>query len=116
MRSRFAAFRLELEDYLRRTWHEATRPIQLSFEGNPDWQSLRINSHSQNGDSGAVDFTAIYRTTSGWAFLAEASRFERIGGQWLYRDGVTQEGTLKPGRNEPCPCGSGRKFKACCQS
>ncbi|WP_228141712.1 SEC-C metal-binding domain-containing protein [Marinobacter sp. X15-166B] len=21
---------------------------------------------------------------------------------------------MKPGRNEPCPCGSGRKFKACC--
>lgn len=19
-----------------------------------------------------------------------------------------------PGRNDPCPCGSGRKFKACC--
>ena len=22
--------------------------------------------------------------------------------------------TLKTGRNEPCPCGSGKKFKACC--
>lgn len=22
--------------------------------------------------------------------------------------------TRKPGRNEPCPCGSGRKFKFCC--
>jgi preprotein translocase subunit SecA len=22
--------------------------------------------------------------------------------------------THKPGRNEPCPCGSGRKFKNCC--
>jgi len=21
---------------------------------------------------------------------------------------------VKVGRNEPCPCGSGRKFKACC--
>ncbi|WP_420410429.1 SEC-C metal-binding domain-containing protein [Hoeflea sp.] len=20
----------------------------------------------------------------------------------------------KPGRNDPCPCGSGRKYKACC--
>lgn len=23
--------------------------------------------------------------------------------------------TKKPGRNDPCPCGSGRKFKKCCQ-
>jgi hypothetical protein len=22
----------------------------------------------------------------------------------------------RPGRNEPCPCGSGRKFKQCCES
>ncbi|MCB0076247.1 MAG: SEC-C domain-containing protein [Anaerolineales bacterium] len=21
----------------------------------------------------------------------------------------------EPGRNEPCPCGSGRKYKRCCQ-
>src|SRR6188474_3371814 len=27
-------------------------------------------------------------------------------------------GLMKPsvGRNEPCPCGSGRKFKTCCQA
>lgn len=23
-------------------------------------------------------------------------------------------GSMKPGRNDPCPCGSGRKFKKCC--
>ena len=23
---------------------------------------------------------------------------------------------LQPGRNQPCPCGSGRKFKRCCMS
>ncbi|MGL4448019.1 MAG: SEC-C metal-binding domain-containing protein, partial [Shewanella sp.] len=21
---------------------------------------------------------------------------------------------MKPGRNDPCPCGSGKKFKRCC--
>ena len=24
--------------------------------------------------------------------------------------------SLKPGRNEPCPCGSGKKFKQCCET
>ncbi len=23
--------------------------------------------------------------------------------------------TAKTGRNDPCPCGSGKKFKACCE-
>lgn len=22
---------------------------------------------------------------------------------------------MKPGRNDPCPCGSGQKFKKCCE-
>jgi SEC-C motif domain protein len=25
-----------------------------------------------------------------------------------------QRRTMKIGRNHPCPCGSGKKFKACC--
>ena len=30
--------------------------------------------------------------------------------------GVTAAGAAKsgPGRNEPCPCGSGKKYKKCC--
>jgi preprotein translocase subunit SecA len=28
--------------------------------------------------------------------------------------GVTVVGTKKPGRNDPCPCGSGKKYKNCC--
>ena len=29
---------------------------------------------------------------------------------------VTPTPAAKPGRNQPCPCGSGRKFKRCCMS
>jgi hypothetical protein len=36
----------------------------------------------------------------------------------LYRSSTKQRTarlpTLKPGRNDPCPCGSGKKFKVCC--
>lgn len=27
---------------------------------------------------------------------------------------ITNAGSSKIGRNEPCPCGSGRKYKICC--
>jgi uncharacterized protein len=27
---------------------------------------------------------------------------------------TTKESPSLPGRNDPCPCGSGRKFKKCC--
>lgn len=25
-----------------------------------------------------------------------------------------KKGSAEPGRNEPCPCGSGKKYKQCC--
>ena len=30
--------------------------------------------------------------------------------------GTVQRETARPGRNDPCPCGSGKKFKQCCGS
>lgn len=32
----------------------------------------------------------------------------------LYRGAVTAPNLVKGSRNNPCPCGSGKKFKKCC--
>lgn len=37
-----------------------------------------------------------------------------IFGKDYREDGVDPEPSPKVGRNDPCPCGSGRKFKRCC--
>jgi SEC-C motif domain protein len=47
------------------------------------------------------------------------SDFEKIDGKWYYKDGRTVPSTVvrsapKVGRNDPCPCGSGKKYKKCC--
>jgi SWIM/SEC-C metal-binding protein len=55
-------------------------------------------------------------TMRGWQCIAEVepdepediSDFERL----MYP--VTPARSAKVGRNEPCPCGSGKKFKRCC--
>ena len=39
---------------------------------------------------------------------------EHIGGELPQGAVVTQRAEPKVGRNEPCPCGSGNKFKQCC--
>lgn len=51
----------------------------------------------------------IYRTFDG--FQAQVFQHE-----CNHIDGVPEhfEGEKKVGRNEPCVCGSGRKFKKCC--
>jgi SEC-C motif-containing protein len=70
-----------------------------------------------------VAFTARYRFDGRDEAHREISRFRREGGRWYYVDG--RVGAFKPeqrvlavkaGRNDPCPCGSGQKFKKCCGS
>lgn len=114
MRSRFSAFVLGDVDYLLASWHPQTRPTELSLDNSPDWTQLEVLSSSEQKSMGTVDFRAIYRLANGWGALEEQSRFERINGRWYYLDGISSEGAFKPGRNQPCPCGSGRKYKACC--
>lgn len=114
MRSRYSGFVLGLADYLLATWHPDTRPATLDLSESPDWASLRILDTTDCGDTGRVHFQAIYRAGKGWACLEEHSEFVKEGGRWYYLRGETSEKDMKPGRNEPCPCGSGKKYKACC--
>ncbi|WP_286920691.1 YchJ family protein [Marinobacter sp.] len=114
MRSRYAAFVLRNPDYLMATWHPDTRPTELGLENSPEWASLQVLDASEQGARGRVHFRALYRAGVGWGYLEEISEFVREGDRWFYVAGETSEGALKPGRNEPCPCGSGRKYKACC--
>lgn len=114
MRSRYSAFVLKLCDYLLASWHPDTRPTDLALGDSPQWASLQILGSEDKGNQGKVHFRAIYRTANGWGYLEEVSEFLQEGGRWYYHSGAPHEGTLKPGRNELCPCGSGKKFKACC--
>lgn len=115
MRSRYTAFVQGRADYLLATWHPDTRPPELGLEGSPDWVNLQILDSTEQGSRGWVHFRAVYRAGDGWGYLEENSDFVREDGRWYYLSGQTGEGQLKPGRNEPCPCGSGKKFKACCR-
>jgi uncharacterized protein YecA (UPF0149 family) len=48
--------------------------------------------------------------------LAEYARLGRSVSKVLIGHGVNNEPRVhtKVGRNDPCPCGSGRKYKKCC--
>lgn len=117
MRSRYCAFALGDVAYLLATWHPRTRPAQLDLADQPQWMRLEVSGSGEDGDSGWVEFAAHYRTPQGAGCLRERSRFLREQGRWLYLDGrlpASGETAPRPGRNDPCPCGSGRKFKHCC--
>ena len=114
MRSRYSAFVRDDADYVRASWHPDTRPSELTLEGGDQWLGLEIVDAKQDGDAGQVHFRATHRDGDGFAVLEEHSRFVREDGHWFYLDGEHIVTPFKPGRNDPCPCGSGRKFKKCC--
>lgn len=119
MRSRYSAFVLGLGDYLVHSWHPAhlggLTADQLSHT-DTRWDGLEILA-ARGGpadDTGMVEFRAWFKEEDERHCLHERSRFVRHQGRWVYADGEQDPAPLKIGRNDPCPCGSGKKHKKCC--
>jgi SEC-C motif-containing protein len=123
MRSRFTAYALDNTDYILATWDATSRPKkqQLSDE-SLGWQKLEIIDTKKGGmddNKGIVEFKAFYMNNGEDYMLHEVSRFIKKNDHWLYVDGVVKKvgkiiQQLNQGKNAPCPCGSGKKFKRCC--
>jgi len=77
------------------------------------WLGLELLEAEEKGETATVRFKAFFKTDGGRIGVHyEKSTFERIGGRWYYRDGILYEAAV--GRNDACPCGSGKKYKKCC--
>ena len=120
MRSRYTANVKPNAGYLLKTWHPSTRPDESCKHFN-DWYQLNIIETVDGGrddNAGIVEFRALYRHGALRGTFHERSRFRREKGRWYYLDGEILESNraipAKVGRNSPCPCGSGRKYKKCC--
>lgn len=114
MRSRYSAFVRQNADYLLRTWHPETRPAAIDWVEGTQWLQLQVRHAEQNERQGEVHFSAYFREQGIWQCLQERSRFVCDDGVWYYVDGVADWQRIKPQRNAPCLCGSGRKGKQCC--
>jgi len=114
MRARYSAYARGDTAYINNSWHVDTRPVTLTLPSGDRWLGLEVIDSGEDGDAGRVHFRATCRDPAGFAVLEESSRFVREAGRWLYLDGEHAVTALKPGRNDPCPCGSGRKAKKCC--
>ena len=126
MRARYSAFVTHAIDFIVASTHSRTRKeIDLSFirewSETSTWRGLEILETKQvNQNKAVVSFEARFTTQAGEDQRhREKSVFERENGEWKFVTGdELKNPTVRyeippPGRNDPCPCGSGKKFKKC---
>ena len=90
MQSRYCAYVLQDESYLRATWALETCPDDLHVDPRQRWLGLKVLAvrDGQAGDDvGIVEFVARFKINGGGHRLHEVSRFQRRGEKWVYVDG-----------------------------
>lgn len=144
MRSRYTAFTQANLEYIKNTLAPESRKGFDAVETKrwateAKWKKLAIHSTELGtaaDDTGVVEFSAFYEIEGQDVQHHEVARFRKEkDGQWLFIDGDTcthgadediKKAHAKPatvvrttekiGRNDPCSCGSGKKFKKCCDA
>ncbi len=143
MRSRYTAYTRADIEYIKKTMVNGSKKdfdevgTRQWAEGSK-WKGLKIQDTKKGGPSdstGLVEFTATYEREGVGLDHHEVATFRKTKeGQWLFVDGdahehkegeghhdtpqpatVVREGS-KVGRNDPCPCQSGKKYKKCCEA
>ena len=128
MRARYSAYVEQQIDFLGDTLHpdhraDWDRDATRKWAEQSSWQGLEIRRTQGGGEQdeeGQVEFLARFEEGGEPRLHHENSLFRRHGGRWYYVSGDLPKPTTlrkaepKVGRNEPCPCGSGRKYKKCC--
>lgn len=128
MRSRYSAYVTGQIEYLATSLHpEHRQDLDLAatrrWSRAAQWKGLQVVSTRGGGEQdeeGEVEFIATYKEKGVIKPHHEQASFRRAEGRWYYVNGDIVKSAPsvhqqpKVGRNDPCPCGSGRKFKKCC--
>ncbi|MDR1318646.1 MAG: YchJ family protein [Treponema sp.] len=129
MRSRYSAYVEHAVDYIIKTCiHDVKDDVDIKqtrdWSEKSRWLGLKIISAEKGGPGdteGTVEFEAAYERDGLKDIHHEKARFKKQNGEWFYDEGDIVPRTVvrtspKVGRNDPCPCGSGKKYKHCCGS
>ena len=142
MRSRYTAFTKADVDYLKKTLAPESRTdfdaaSTKKWAEQSTWKGLQILSTEKgtaDDKKGKVEFIATYKAEGEALDHHEVAQFRKAdGGQWLFVDGdshthregeghqhhhekpqTVQRESPNIGRNDPCICGSAKKYKKCC--
>jgi SEC-C motif-containing protein len=126
MRSRYSAYVLGNFDHIERS---CTGPAAVAFNRAEAERSqlgtlwlglnvLKTHKGRETDSEGTVTFEFRYRQNGQDHAQRDVSSFRRIDGAWFYHDSDLSQTpsslqAARVGRNDPCPCGSGMKYKKC---
>ena len=128
MRSRYSAYAKSEIDWLSDSLHPKKRKghdpeTTREWAEESEWLGLEILRTEAGGpedSTGVVEFRARYKTRDDEIEHHEVAEFRREDAKWYFWEGKTigpppvRRESPKIGRNDPCPCGSGKKHKKCC--
>jgi SEC-C motif-containing protein len=127
MRSRYSAFVKKEIDHLLASLHPDHRAdydekSTRAWAEGVEWQGIKIVNTIAGGPEdgeGQVEFVASFIEKGNRQEHHEVSSFKKEKGAWYFSTGKAMpkpavRAAPKTGRNDPCPCGSNRKFKKCC--
>ncbi len=128
MRARYTAYARADVDFLRESLDAEGRKA-FDVDGAREWaesaqwlgiEVLGVEAGGESDDEGQVEFVVRYIIEEREQAHHEHSTFRREDGIWrfvegrVYGTGPYLREEPKVGRNDPCPCGSGKKYKKCC--
>jgi SEC-C motif-containing protein len=125
MRARYSAFVTHGIDFIVASTHSRTRKeIDLDYirewSETSTWHGLQIlDTRIVNDNKAYISFEARFTQRGEEQNHREKSLFEREDGEWRFVTGdelknpTVRYEAPRPGRNDPCPCGSGKKYKKC---
>ncbi|MBF0270224.1 MAG: YchJ family protein [Alphaproteobacteria bacterium] len=127
MRARVSAFIGGDMEFLERTLAPESKAdfdrhaIEASMKG-VEGLGFEVRDQEGGGEAdqeGRLEYVARFKANGKPLAHHERAFFRRENGNWLYVDGEVNPKAAprhveKVGRNDPCSCGSGKKYKKCC--
>lgn len=128
MRARYTAYATGTYDFIRDSHvpagrHEVNLNSVREWSEAAEWTGMdvvRTEGGGEGDTQGVVEFKARYALQGEELVHHEIATFHKVDDAWYFVDGAEpkREPFRRAGRkvkpNEPCPCGSGNKFKKCC--
>jgi SEC-C motif domain protein len=127
MRARYTSYATGKIEFVERTHApdsrgDFDRKAAEKWSRESQWKGLRIlatKKGTERDNDGIVSFVAAFVQDGKEYHHEEIAHFKKVDGAWMFSESQTpnRETFVKSGpdlgRNDPCHCGSGKKFKKC---